>query len=156
MTKYSDIEIQTAENLLKKGYKWIVRYETGRLFAHFEKPFKCKVNNVWGSVGLSTCVCDFVPIFQSIRSDDKEPVSLEAIVHPQILDDAEKRYLNGVIKPFRNKVQVITKHSSAAVGKEYLLITTTNVAMVFPNFDAGAMYKGMKLNHAYSLEELGI
>ena len=99
MNKYSEIEIETAKNLLEHGYMWIVRYESGRLFAHCEKPIK--VDNVWGSFGDSVCVCKFVPIFQSVRFGDKEPVSLEAIVHPQILDDAEKRYLSAVIRPFR-------------------------------------------------------
>lgn len=155
MNKYSDIEIQTAENLLKKGYKWIVRYETGRLFAHFEKPFKCKVNNVWGSVGLSTCVCDFVPIFQRIRFDDKEPVSLENIVHPQILDDVERRYLSTVIKPFKNQVRSIVKHySSINSGKEYLAIITDGCWMMFPEFEASTMYKGMKTNREYTPDEL--
>ena len=153
MTKYSDIEIQTAKNLLENGYMWIVRNENGRLFAHFAKPSKCKVNNVWGSVGFSTSVCDFVPIFQGIRSDDKEPVSLESIVHPQILDDAEKRYLKGVIRPFRNDVEKICKTAGgdrewiAFYGKSYFFL---------PYFDAGTMYKGMKLGHKYSLEELGL
>ena len=40
MTNYSDIEIQTAQSLLKEGYKWIARYESGRLFAHSAKPSK--------------------------------------------------------------------------------------------------------------------
>ena len=156
MTKYSDIEIQTANNLLKEGYKWIVRYETGRLFAHFKKPFKSKVNNVWGSVGFSTCVCDFVPIFQNISSDDKEPVSLESIVHPQILDDVERRYLSAVIKPFRNKVKAITKGYSD-LDKEFIVIRCKNGdEACLPYFKAGTMYKGMERYKNYSLEELGL
>ena len=98
MTKYSDIEIQTAKNLLKKGYKWIARNKYGRLYAHAAKP--SKVGTYWWSVGNIDHACDYVPIFQSVRFEDKEPVSLESIVNPQILDDAEKRYLNGVIKPY--------------------------------------------------------
>ena len=156
MTKYSDIEIKTAENLLEKGYKWIVRNETGRLFAHFAKPFKCKVNNVWGSVGFSTSVCDFVPIFQSIRSDDKEPVSLESIVHPQILDDAEREYLKGVIRPFKNKVKYITKRSIMDGKKEYIYIHVTDDCICLPCFRKGSMYKGMEIDRNYSFEELGL
>ena len=40
MTNYSDIEIQTAKNMLKKGYKWIARDESGSLFAYTDKPRK--------------------------------------------------------------------------------------------------------------------
>ena len=154
MNKYNDIEIETAENLLKNGYKWIVRNETGRLFAHFEKPFKNKVNNVWGSVGFDTSVCDFVPIFQSIHFDDKEPVSLESIVHPQILDDAEREYLSAVIKPFRDKVECITKKKLAY--KEYIYIHIYADNIMLPRFKKGTMYKGMKPDHWYSLDELGL
>ena len=151
MNKYSDIEIQTAKNLLKEGYKWIVMDESGGLFAYTDKPIK--LDTIWGSDGIGNCVCYYVPIFQNIRFGDKEPVSLESIVHPQILDDAEKRYLKGVIRPFRNDVEKICKTAGgnrewiAFYGKSYFFL---------PYFDAGTMYKGMKLGHKYSLEELGL
>lgn len=81
MTNYSDIEIQTAKYLLKKGYKWIARNHNGRVFAHSKKP--CN-DGIWWPTGSICYVCEeFVPIFQSVRSDDKEPVSLESIVHSQ-------------------------------------------------------------------------
>ena len=160
MTKYSDIEIETAKNLLKNGYKWIVRNETGRVFAHFAKPFRCKVNNVWGSVGSSTSVCDFVPIFQSIRSDDKEPVSLESIVHPQILDDAEREYLSAVIKPFRDRVKHICRvwyiTSSSEYQRIYITLSDDSYNIDLPFFKKETMYKGMKIGKAYTLEELGL
>lgn len=153
MTNYSDIEIQTAKNLLKEGYKWIVRYEIGRLIALSKKPIK-STNNLWTTTGDSVCVGRFIPIFQGIRSDDKEPTSLEAIVHPQILDEAEKRYLKGVIRPFRNDVEKICKNAG---GKDLELIAFYGKCYFFlPYFDAGTMYKGMKLGHKYSLEELGL
>lgn len=50
MNKYTDIEIQTAKNLLKEGYKWIVRYKIGRLIALSEKPIKSN-NNLWTTTG---------------------------------------------------------------------------------------------------------
>ena len=156
MNKYNDIEIKTAQNLLKNGYKWIVRNETGRLFVHFEKPFRNKVNNVWGSVGFDTSVCDFVPIFQSIRSDDKEPTSLESIVHPQILDEVEKRYLKGVIRPFRNEKLIIVKHSTSNGSEEWLNFVSEKGSFYLPNFKTGTMYKGMKQGKHYTLEELGL
>lgn len=152
MTKYTDIEIQTAKNLLEHGYKWIVRYESGRLFAHCEKPIK--VDNVWGSFGDSVCVCKFVPIFQSIHFGDKEPVSLESIVHPRILDDVERRYLSAVIRPFINDVYSIEKAEQSQC--EMICIGTKNRYVVFPPFEKGTMYKGMKVGRKYTLEELGL
>ena len=159
MTNYSDIEIQTAKNLLEKGYKWIVRYESGRLFAHCEKPIK--VDDFWGSIGDSVCVCKFVPIFQSIHFCDKEPTSLEAIVHPQILDDAERRYLKGVIRPFRDRVKNICKVNYLGVsssGYQYIFITLYDGSynIDLPIFKRETMYKGMKHDHCYTPEELDL
>lgn len=155
MTNYSDIEIQTAKNLLKEGYKWLVRYEIGRLIALSKKPIK-STNNLWTTTGNSVCVGRFVPIFQGIRSDDKEPVSLEAIVHPPILDDAEKRYLSAVIKPFRNEKLKIVKHSSCNGSEEWLNFVSEKGSFYLPNFKTGTMYKGMKQDKHYTLEELGL
>ena len=153
MTNYSDIEIQTAKNLMEQGYKWIARNRSGKLRAYHSKP--SNRGRIWLSDddAYGYYFCDYVPIFQSVRFDDKEPTSLESIVHPQILDDAEKRYLKGVIRPFRNDVEKICKIAAgnrewiAFYGKSYFFL---------PYFDAGTMYKGMKLCYKYSLEELGL
>ena len=108
------------------------------------------------SVGFGTCVCNYVPIFQSIRFDDKEPVNLESIVHPQILDDVERKYLSAVIKPFRNKVKSISKGASEA-NQEFIVIDCKNGDETFlPWFKAGTMYKGMERYKKYTLEELGL
>lgn len=154
MTKYSEIEIDTAKNMLKKGLKWIVRNQSGRLSAHANKP--SKLDTHWWSVGYSDCTCDYVPIFQSVRFDDKEPTSLESIVHPQILDDAEKRYLSAVIKPFRNEKLEIVKHSACNCSEEWLNFVSENGSFYLPNFKTGTMYKGMKQGKHYTLEELGL
>ena len=155
MNKYNEIEIKTAKNLLEHGYKWIVRWEGGRLFAHCEKPIK--VSNIWGSFGDSVCVGKFVPIFQNVKFEDSEPVSLESIVHPQILDDVERRYLSAVIKPFRDKVLNVGKFLNIATKEEYIAIDIGEERnMVFPDFEANTMYKGMFLRKWYTPEELGL
>ena len=123
MNKYSDIEIQIAKNLLKNGYKWIARNKSGKLFVYSVKPRKA--DSVWYPMENCCYVCkEFVPIFQNVRFGDKEPVSLEAIVNPQILDDAERRYLSAVIRPFRDRVRSITKNPNLN-GKEWTLAKNT-------------------------------
>lgn len=158
MNKYSEIEIETSKALLEHGYKWIARYESGRLFAHCDKPIK--VNNIWGSFGDSVCVGKFVPIFQNIRFGDKEPVSLEAIVHPRILDDVEKEYLSAVIKPFRDRVKHICKvwyiTSSSEYQRIYITLSDDSYNIDLPLFKKETMYKGMKTGKSYTLEELGL
>jgi len=87
-----------------------------------------------------------------------------------ILDDAEKRYLSAVIRPFRNKVKYITKISCELIGgpSDYYFIIIGFVDeyfdmrfpsfsdMRFPSFSKDTMYKGMQLDHKYTLEELGL
>lgn len=160
MTNYSDIEIETAKNMLKKGLKWIARNQSGRLFAHACKP--SKVGTYWWSVGYSDCTCAYVPIFKNIRFEDKEPTSIESIVHPQILDDAEKKYLSAVIRPFRYRAVFVKKiyhvgNYEQIIVRVKSIATDTDIADIpFPFFNEGQMYKGMKLNKEYTLEELGL
>ena len=160
MTNYSEIEIQTAKNLLKEGYKWIAMDESGGLFAYTDKPIKS--DTFWCSDGISSCVCYYVPIFQSIHFGDKEPTSLESIVHPQILDDAERRYLSAVIKPFRDKVLSIKKSSGLYASHYFDEISVYyesfghDLCFDLPPFEKGTMYKGMELDREYKLEELGL
>ena len=163
MNKYTDIEIQTAKNLLDNGYKWIARDESGSLFAYCDKPIK--LYYVWGSFGDSVCVSKFVPIFQNIRFGDKEPVSLEAIVHPQILDDAERKYLSAVISPFRETVMWIKKYNGtySEVNYESIVVCVegdfarkTPFSFCLPAFKTGTMYKGMEIGRKYTLKELGL
>ena len=75
----------------------------------------------------------------------------------EILDEAEKRYLRGVIRPFRDKVTMIRKLFSPTRGKYYIQArykddTPTN----FPYFDDKTMYQGMEKDKEYTLEELGL
>lgn len=156
MTKYSEIDIQTAKTLLKEGCKWIARDGSGRLFAYIDKPKKW--DELWWSCGRTGYVCEaFGPIFQNVKFEDSEPTSLDSIVHPQILDDAEKRYLKGVIRPFRDKVLGITKFLDTKTGEEYIAIDTgEEMGALLPDFEANTMYEGMVLRKEYTLEELGL
>ena len=157
-SKYNDIEIQTAKNLLKNGYKWIARNRTGKLLAYHSKP--SNRGKLWLSddddYGYSICEKS-VPIFKNVHFDDKEPTSLESIVHPQILDDAERRYLKGVIRPFRDKVLYIAKRSISDFTTEYISIQLAGLEYIcLPHFKKGTMYIDMETNRCYKLEELGL
>lgn len=164
MNKYNDIEIQTAKALLEHGYKWIAREKDCKIWAYKNKPHRDKdqLYCAWNYNGDYFQICTkHVPIFLNVTCADKEPVSLEAIVHPQILDDAEKRYLSAVIKPFRNRVQYIEKmFEDHLLGDQdcYLFIRFNdgNYDMNFPVFRESIMYKGMERYKKYTLEELGL
>lgn len=75
---------------------------------------------------------------------------------PEILDDAEKRYLKQVIRPFRDKIKTIEKNKMD--DTEYIFIRFENWLDNFtlPNFKEKTMYKNMELNKKYTLEELDL
>ena len=78
---------------------------------------------------------------------------------PEILDEAEKRYLRGVIRPFRNKVKYIEKVTfSDGDSKIRVKIEKDNNTnyIGLPYFKKDTMYKGMEDNKEYTLEELGL
>lgn len=78
-----------------------------------------------------------------------------------ILTDKEKEDLSGIIRLFRDEVISICKFESMRhCGYEFLSIKINNNVFKYettlPYFKKGTMYKGMKLEKKYSLEELGL
>lgn len=69
-----------------------------------------------------------------------------------ILDKTEKRYLNDVIRPFKNKVTSIRK--TCYLNNEYLQIYLDDDYFILPYFKKGTMYKNMETDKRYTLEEL--
>ena len=71
-----------------------------------------------------------------------------------MLTEEEKAYITEVIKPFRDKVTGILKGDN---GSEFIRISVENDgAFRLPYFKKGSMYKNMKTNKKYTLEELGL
>ncbi|MBO7693872.1 MAG: hypothetical protein J6T10_14725 [Methanobrevibacter sp.] len=101
------------------------------------------------------------------------PNYIEYIQPKPILDDKEKGYLSGVIRPFRRYIYGILKrecesmsigraildesgwHEVESNGCEYItLFNSRGYNIDLPFFEKGTMYKGMELDREYSLEEL--
>ena len=79
----------------------------------------------------------------------------------EILDEVEKRYLKGVIRPFRDDIEHILKckhyNSTNDVNCEFISIIYKDDADTnLHDFKANTMYKGMELDKEYTLEELGL
>ena len=72
----------------------------------------------------------------------------------EILDDIEKEYLSAVIKPFRDRVKCIKKYTN--YEKEFIDIWVNDETIELPYFKKNTMYKGMKQDKEYTLEELGL
>lgn len=69
-----------------------------------------------------------------------------------ILDKEETRYLNDVIRPFRNKVTYIKK--LCYLNQEHLVIQLDYDYFYLPYFKKGTMYKNMETDKRYTLEDL--
>ena len=81
-----------------------------------------------------------------LSQDYKEP----------ILDDAERKYLADVIRPFRKEVVTISKFNTFD-DRQYISIEIKDRrGSNLPTFPKGTMYKGMKEEMHYSLKELGL
>lgn len=98
-------------------------------------------------------IADFTIKFGNIRTIERP--HYQKIYSREILDTKEKEYLSVVIKPFRNKVNKVTKKRYEDI--EWIHVSfANNDSFSFPAFDKNKMYKGMNANRGYSLEELGL
>ena len=74
-----------------------------------------------------------------------------------ILTEKEKKYLSGVVEPFRDRVESIYKCSYTQKPFECIIIRIEDESsIILPNFKKNTMYKGMEPNKKYTLEELGL
>lgn len=75
-----------------------------------------------------------------------------------ILTEKEKEYLSNVIKPFRDKVDSISKRSCD--NGQYIAIEIDEPPhgseIFFPYFEQGTMYQGMTVGKYYTLEKLDL
>lgn len=86
----------------------------------------------------------------------ERPVQYETVYErkEEILDEAEKRYLRAVIRPFRDRVEYIEKEWCFG-NREYIIIAIKDSEeLIFPAFKENTKYKNMELGKEYTLEEL--
>lgn len=87
----------------------------------------------------------------------EEPTYTTVYEHKEeILDETEKRYLKGIIRPFKEKVTYISKLHTRE-DKEFISINLKNGDYIdLPLFKENTMYKKMIINKDYTLKELGL
>lgn len=77
-----------------------------------------------------------------------------------ILDDVEKEFLSAVIKPFRNRIEYVCKYKiNDDYERLYIKVSddeSDDERVIFPQFERGTMYKGMKPGRKYSLGDLSL
>lgn len=72
----------------------------------------------------------------------------------EILDEAEKRYLRDVIRPFRKDLDFIIKAENYNERQHLEIIFKDADIMIFKQFEKDSMYKNMKIGKKYTLSEL--
>ena len=77
-----------------------------------------------------------------------------------VLTEKEKEYLLSIIRPFKDRVEYISKYDYRSkyeyIKIKYNEIYDTSFSINLPCFEKGAMYTGMKVDKTYSLRELGL
>ena len=156
--KYSEIEIQTAKNLIAKGYEWITRDKNDALFAYDGKPKK--LESCWRS-GEWQEFASFVPIFPQIKWDDEEPVRLRDIVSWPLTDE-EREWLRAVVKPFRDRLKYAKAYDGLYYGR-YVLFCVAPPEEWKNKANGHSLiqipkdsFAGMEDHKEYTPEELGI
>ena len=100
-------------------------------------------------IGCAHTLCEDCKesFFKWLLSEYKEP----------ILDEVEREYLKAVIRPFRNKIDTISKFQTWDDSSQYIYIGMKDRRWSnLPCFPKGTMYKGMKAGKHYTLKELGL
>ena len=81
----------------------------------------------------------------------------EREIEKPILDKVEKRYLENLLRPFKDRVTYVTKRKGLDKKLEYLNICLDKDDVIFlPYFKENTMYVGMKAEKQYTLKELGL
>ena len=148
-------ENYTYKDLKKAPIGTKVTFENGNIFLKFNKEKFINLSAIRSIEWLSNLNDNFGQLGKIIKIEEPTYTTVYE-TKPEILDEAEKRYLGNVIKPFRNKVNYIRKISSFYDDKEFLQIDLKSDAINFPCFAKNAMYKRLIPNKKYTLEELGL
>lgn len=127
-----------AENMKFKGFKEVIFIDTDIGEFHIDGMILWYTKEMIAEVKRP---CQYKTIYKREES---------------ILNEEERKYLSAVIKPF--KIEGIVKKQSDI--DEYICIYVIEkyytYVLLLPYFKKGTMYKGMKLNKEYTLEELGL
>lgn len=146
----------TYEDLKKCPVGTKITFEKGNIFLKFDKEKFINLSAIRSIEWLSNLNDNFGQLGKIIKIEEPTYKTVYK-AKPEILDEEEKRYLRGVIRPFKNKVKGIEK-KEVNEKEEYIYIFLGGITNNFylPSFEKETMYKGMQIDNRYSLEELGL
>ena len=136
------LTFEDGEEMIKVSKK---RYESGIRWRD-EKDF-VRMKDKVGIMGKIIAIEE--PVYQTVYETKVD-----------ILDEAEKRYLKQVIRPY-NKVISLQKYAPSNIKLAIIKITVSKIGggiwtIDLPPFEKNTMYKNMEDNKEYTLEELDL
>ena len=141
----------TYEDLKKSPIGTKVTFENGEVLVKDEENYFENVHKCREIANLYNLKDNYSDLGKIIKIEEPEYKTVyEAKL--EILDEVEKRYLRGVIRPF--EVRFIKKVD--LTNAEYIYIELKSDHISLPNFSSNTMYKGMEIGKKYTLEELGL
>lgn len=137
---------RTILDALPKEYKYIFRTRYGDL----------RISERFDGIDDYLPISEFSHLFKDVKAG-ADPICFRK----PILDDVEREYLKAVFKPFASRIKYVAKQRCEGIwlGMEYIKVLMEDPdgdSTCFPTYKAGTMYKGMKPNVAYTLDELDI
>ena len=148
----------TYEDLKKSPIGTKITFEAGAVLVKDEENYFENVNSCREIANLYNLKDIYSDLGKIIKIE--EPTYQTVYEYkPEILDEAEKRYLKEVIRPFRDKVKYVKKIVFFdGDTKISIRIEENNKIWYigFPPFKKDRMYKGMIDDKEYTLEELGL
>lgn len=148
-------EKYTYEDLKKSPVGTKITFEDGNVFFKDNEYRYINIGGIRINEWLSNLRDDMGQLGKIIKIE--EPTYTTVYEHKEeILDETEKRYLKGIIRPFKEKVTYISKLHTRE-DKEFISINLKNGDYIdLPLFKENTMYKKMIINKDYTLEELGL
>lgn len=149
--KELELASYTYEDLKKSPIGTKITFENGTVLVKDEEYYFENVSKSRDIANLYNLKDNYSSLGKIIKIEEPEYKTVyESKV--EILDEVEKRYLRGVIRPF--EVKYIEKGTTRYAEFIYIKLKKEHISL--PDFEPNTMYKGMEINKKYTLEELGL
>lgn len=147
----------TYEDLKKSPIGTKITFEAGAVLVKDEENYFENVNRCREIANLYNLKDNYSDLGKIIKIEEPTYQTVYE-AKEEILDEAEKRYLREVIKPYKT-VKYINKSTYGGGRKASVTITVIDIdgdnwEIQLPPFETKNMYKNMKNDKEYTLEEL--
>lgn len=152
-------DVYTYEKLKKSPIGTKITFEDGNVLVKDEENYFENIHNCRDISNLYNLKDNYSDLGKIIKIEEPTYTTVYE-AKKEILDDAEKRYLKQVIRPY-NKVISLQKYAPSNIKLAIIKITVSKIGggiwtIDLPPFEKNTMYKNMEDNKEYTLEELGL